>query len=145
VLKQTGLFEYLAIWAAKRARGRPFAIMAMLCTITAVASALLPNVTTVMLVAPVTLLVCDRLRIRPEGFLIALVMASNIGGTATLIGDPPNRGEDDHCCGDSGDRRGKSPVVKEPDCGQARTVSKKARPGRVPEGDEMTAAVRPGP
>ncbi|MET0914787.1 MAG: SLC13 family permease, partial [Jiangellaceae bacterium] len=90
VLKQTGLFEYLAIWAAKRARGRPFAIMAMLCTITAVASALLPNVTTVMLVAPVTLLVCDRLRIRPEGFLIALVMASNIGGTATLIGDPPN-------------------------------------------------------
>ena len=84
VLKQTGLFEYLAIWAAKRARGRPFAIMAMLCTITAVASALLPNVTTVMLVAPVTLLVCDRLRIRPEGFLIALVMASNIGGTATL-------------------------------------------------------------
>jgi Na+/H+ antiporter NhaD/arsenite permease-like protein len=90
VLKQTGLFEYLAIWAAKRARGRPFAIMAMLCTITAVASALLPNVTTVMLIAPVTLLVCDRLRIRPEGFLIALVMASNIGGTATLIGDPPN-------------------------------------------------------
>ena len=90
VLKQTGLFEYLAIWAAKRARGRPFAIMAMLCTITAVASALLPNVTTVMLVAPVTLLVCDRLRVRPEGFLIALVMASNIGGTATLIGDPPN-------------------------------------------------------
>jgi Na+/H+ antiporter NhaD/arsenite permease-like protein len=51
VLKQTGLFEFLAIWAAKRARGRPFAIMAMLCTITAVASALLPNVTTVMLVA----------------------------------------------------------------------------------------------
>jgi len=62
----------------------------MLCTITALASALLPNVTTVMLIAPVTLLVCDRLRARPEGFLIALVMASNIGGTATLIGDPPN-------------------------------------------------------
>jgi Na+/H+ antiporter NhaD/arsenite permease-like protein len=90
VLRQTGLFDYLAIWAAKRARGRPFTIMAMLCTITALASALLPNVTTVMLVAPVTLLVCDRLRVRPEGFLVALVMASNIGGTATLIGDPPN-------------------------------------------------------
>jgi len=90
VLKQTGLFEYLAIWAAKRARGRPFTIMTMLCTITAVASALLDNVTTVLLVAPVTLLVCDRLRVRPEPFLIALVMASNIGGTATLIGDPPN-------------------------------------------------------
>ena len=90
VLKQTGLFEYLAIWAAKRARGRPFAIMVMLCTITAVASALLDNVTTVLLVAPVTLLVCDRIGVRPEGFLIAEVMASNIGGTATLIGDPPN-------------------------------------------------------
>jgi Na+/H+ antiporter NhaD/arsenite permease-like protein len=90
VVKQTGLFEYLAIWAAKRARGRPFAIMAMLCTITAVASALLDNVTTVLLVAPVTLLVCDRIGVRPEGFLIAEVMASNIGGTATLIGDPPN-------------------------------------------------------
>jgi Na+/H+ antiporter NhaD/arsenite permease-like protein len=90
VLRLTGLFDYLAIWSAKRARGRPFTILAMLCTITAVASAMLPNVTTVMLVAPVTLLVCDRLRVRPEGFLIALVMASNIGGTATLIGDPPN-------------------------------------------------------
>ncbi|MGH8776087.1 MAG: SLC13 family permease [Jiangellaceae bacterium] len=90
IVKQTGLFEYLAIWAAKRARGQPFAVLAMLCTITAVASALLDNVTTVLLVAPVTLLVCDRIGVRPEGYLIAQVMASNIGGTATLIGDPPN-------------------------------------------------------
>jgi Na+/H+ antiporter NhaD/arsenite permease-like protein len=90
IVKQTGLFEYLAIWAAKRARGRPFAVLAMLCTITAVASALLDNVTTVLLVAPVTLLVCDRIGVRPEGYLIAQIIASNIGGTATLIGDPPN-------------------------------------------------------
>ena len=59
VLKQTGVFEYVAIWAAKRARGRPFATMVMLVLITAVASALLDNVTTVLLIAPVTLLVCE--------------------------------------------------------------------------------------
>jgi Na+/H+ antiporter NhaD/arsenite permease-like protein len=90
IVKQTGLFEYLAIWSAKRARGRPFAVMVMLIVITAAASALLDNVTTVLLVAPVTLLVCDRLGVTPVPFLIAEAMASNIGGTATLIGDPPN-------------------------------------------------------
>ena len=90
VLRQTGVFEYLAIWAAKRAGGRPFAVMVMLVVITAVASALLDNVTTVLLVAPVTLLVCDRLGLKPVPFLIAEAMASNIGGTATLVGDPPN-------------------------------------------------------
>lgn len=90
VVKQTGVFEYLAIWSAKRARGRPYAVMAMLVVITAVASALLDNVTTVLLIAPVTLLVCDRLGVPPVPFLIAEAMASNIGGTATLIGDPPN-------------------------------------------------------
>src|SRR5689334_7239427 len=90
VLRRTGVFEYLAIWAAKRARGRPFAVMVMLVLITAVASALLDNVTTVLLVAPVTLLVCDRLGVAPIPYLIAEAMASNIGGTATLVGDPPN-------------------------------------------------------
>ncbi len=90
VIKQTGVFEYLAIWSAKRARGRPFAVMVMLIVITAVASALLDNVTTVLLIAPVTLLVCDRLGVPPIPFLLAEAMASNIGGTATLIGDPPN-------------------------------------------------------
>ena len=90
VLKQTGVFDYLAIWAAKRTRGRPFATMVLLVVITAVASALLDNVTTVLLVAPVTLLVCDRLGLSPIPFLLAEAMASNIGGTATLIGDPPN-------------------------------------------------------
>ena len=90
VLKQTGVFDYLAIWAAKRTRGRPFATMVMLVVITAVASALLDNVTTVLLIAPVTLLICNRLALAPVPFLIAEALASNIGGTATLIGDPPN-------------------------------------------------------
>ena len=90
ILQQSGVFEFLAIWAAKRARGRPFVIMVMLVVITAVLSAFLDNVTTVLLIAPVTLLICDRLAITPVPFLIAEVMASNIGGAATLIGDPPN-------------------------------------------------------
>jgi Na+/H+ antiporter NhaD/arsenite permease-like protein len=90
VIKHTGLFDYLAIWSAKRARGRPFRILATLTTITAVASALLDNVTTVLLVAPVTFLICERLAIPAAPFLIAEALASNIGGTATLIGDPPN-------------------------------------------------------
>jgi Na+/H+ antiporter NhaD/arsenite permease-like protein len=90
VVRQTGVFEYLAIKAAKRARGRPFQLMVMLVVLTALASALLDNVTTVLLVAPVTMLVCERLGVPAIPFLIAEVMASNIGGTATLIGDPPN-------------------------------------------------------
>jgi Na+/H+ antiporter NhaD/arsenite permease-like protein len=90
ILQQSGVFEFLAIWAAKRARGRPFVIMVMLVVITAVLSAALDNVTTVLLIAPVTLLICDRLAVSPIPFLIAEVMASNIGGAATLIGDPPN-------------------------------------------------------
>jgi Na+/H+ antiporter NhaD/arsenite permease-like protein len=90
VIRQTGLFEYLAIWSAKRARGRPFTILVLLCLITAVASALLDNVTTILLVAPVTVLIAERLGAAPVPFLIAEVMASNIGGTATLVGDPPN-------------------------------------------------------
>jgi Na+/H+ antiporter NhaD/arsenite permease-like protein len=90
VLKQTGVFEYLAIWAAKRARGRPYQLMVLLVVITAVASALLDNVTTVLLIAPVTFLVCERLALPVAPYLIAEVMASNIGGAATLVGDPPN-------------------------------------------------------
>jgi Na+/H+ antiporter NhaD/arsenite permease-like protein len=90
ILRQTGLFEYLAIWTAKRAGGRPFRIMASLVVVTAFASALLDNVTTVLLVAPVTVLICERLGLRAAPFLLAEVLASNIGGTATLIGDPPN-------------------------------------------------------
>jgi Na+/H+ antiporter NhaD/arsenite permease-like protein len=90
VLRRTGVFEYVAIWAAKRAKGSPLRVMILLTLITAIASAFLDNVTTVLLIAPVTLLVCDRLGIDPVPFLIAEVMASNIGGAATLIGDPPN-------------------------------------------------------
>ena len=90
VLRQTGVFEYVAIWAAKRANGSPLRIMILLVLVTAVASALLDNVTTVLLIAPVTLLVCDRLAVDPVPFLMAEVFASNIGGAATLVGDPPN-------------------------------------------------------
>jgi Na+/H+ antiporter NhaD/arsenite permease-like protein len=90
VLKQTGAFEYLAIWATKRARGRPFRVMVILVLVTAVISAAIDNVTTVLLVAPVTLLVCERLAVPVAPYLIAEALASNIGGTATLVGDPPN-------------------------------------------------------
>ncbi len=90
VLRQTGVFEYVAIWAAKRAGGSPLRIMILLVVVTAIASALLDNVTTVLLIAPVTLLVCDRLAINAAPFLMAEAFASNIGGTATLVGDPPN-------------------------------------------------------
>ncbi|WP_326634642.1 ArsB/NhaD family transporter [Nonomuraea fuscirosea] len=90
VLKQTGVFEFLAIWAAKRARGRPYRLMVLLVVITASASALLDNVTTVLLIAPVTFLVCERLALPVAPYLIAEAMASNIGGASTLVGDPPN-------------------------------------------------------
>jgi Na+/H+ antiporter NhaD/arsenite permease-like protein len=90
VLRETGVFEYIAIWAAKRAKGSPLRIMILLVLVTAGASALLDNVTTVLLVAPVTLLVCDRLAINAAPFLMAEVFASNIGGASTLVGDPPN-------------------------------------------------------
>ena len=90
VMKRTGAFEYLAIWAAKRAKGGPFRVMVILVVVTAVASAALDNVTTVLLIAPVTFLVCDRLGVPVAPFLIAEALASNIGGTATLVGDPPN-------------------------------------------------------
>src|SRR5579875_1284936 len=90
VLRHTGVFEYVAIWAAKRANGSPLRIMILLVVVMAVGSALLDNVTTVLLIAPVTLLVCDRLAINAAPFLMAEVFSSNIGGAATLVGDPPN-------------------------------------------------------
>ncbi|MEO3859258.1 ArsB/NhaD family transporter [Acrocarpospora sp. B8E8] len=90
IIKQTGVFDYLAIWAAKKSKGRPYRLMVMLMGITAIASPILDNVTTIMLVAPVTVVVCNRLRIPAQPYLIAEVLASNIGGAATLIGDPPN-------------------------------------------------------
>lgn len=90
VVKQTGLFDFLAIWAAKRSRGSPFRLMVMLMLITAIASPILDNVTIIMLVAPVTIVVCGRLGFAAQPFLIAEVLAANIGGAATLVGDPPN-------------------------------------------------------
>jgi Na+/H+ antiporter NhaD/arsenite permease-like protein len=90
VLRQTGIFEYAAIWSVKRANGSPLRIMILLTLVMALASAVLPNVVSVLLIAPVTLLVCDRLEINPIPLLMAEVFASNIGGTATLVGDPPN-------------------------------------------------------
>ena len=90
ILRHTGVFEFAAIWAAKRANGSPVRIMILLTLVMALASALLPNVVSVLLIAPVTLLVCDRLEINPIPMLIAEVFASNIGGSATLVGDPPN-------------------------------------------------------
>lgn len=90
VLRLTGIFEFLAIWAAKHSGGRPFRLMVLLLVITAAASALLDNVTTVLLIVPVTILICQRLGLAVVPYLIAEVLAANIGGTATLVGDPPN-------------------------------------------------------
>jgi len=90
ILRETGLFQWIAVQAVKLGRGDPFCILVILSLITAITSALLDNVTIVVLVAPVTLLVAASLRVSPLPFLIAEILASNIGGTATLIGDPPN-------------------------------------------------------
>lgn len=90
IIKQTGVFEYLGIWAAQHSRARPYRLMVLLMAITAVASPVLDNVTTVLLVAPITISVCRKLGIPAAPYLIAEVLASNIGGAATLIGDPPN-------------------------------------------------------
>jgi Na+/H+ antiporter NhaD/arsenite permease-like protein len=90
IVRETGLFEVLAIWAAQRADARPFRLLALLAILTAVLSAMLDNVTTVLLMAPVTLAITKRLELNPVTFLITEALASNIGGTATLVGDPPN-------------------------------------------------------
>jgi Na+/H+ antiporter NhaD/arsenite permease-like protein len=90
ITRQSGVFEYLAIKLVKLAGGKPLAIMAVLAIFTGLASALLDNVTTVLLIVPVTYAITDRLKIPVLPFLFAEIMASNIGGTATLIGDPPN-------------------------------------------------------
>jgi Na+/H+ antiporter NhaD/arsenite permease-like protein len=90
VTRKTGIFEYLAIKAAKISRGEPLRIIAALSLVTAILSALLDNVTTVLLIVPVTFAIARQLKINPLPFLFAEIIASNIGGTATLIGDPPN-------------------------------------------------------
>lgn len=90
ITKRTGLFQYLAIKAAKFAHGDPVKIMIYLGVLTAVASGLLDNVTTILLVVPVTLVVSDTLKVNPIPFVLTEILSSNIGGAATLIGDPPN-------------------------------------------------------
>lgn len=90
LMRPTGVFEYIAIKSAKLGKGEPFRIMAIFAVVTAVLSALLDNVTTVLLITPVTLLIADALDVDPIPYLLSCAFASNIGGTATLIGDPPN-------------------------------------------------------
>jgi Na+/H+ antiporter NhaD/arsenite permease-like protein len=90
ILKRTGIFQYIAIKTAKAGKGDPWKIIAFFSIITALSSALLDNVTTILLIAPVTFVITDTLKINPIPFLITEVLAANIGGTATLIGDPPN-------------------------------------------------------
>jgi Na+/H+ antiporter NhaD/arsenite permease-like protein len=90
VIKPSGLFEYIAVKAAKLARGNPWWIMVALVIVTAVLSMLLDNVTTVLLLGPMTFMICRSLKLDPVPFFITQIIASNIGGTATLIGDPPN-------------------------------------------------------
>ena len=90
ITRKTGVFQYLAVKAVKWAKGEPVYILIALATVTAFLSAFLDNVTTVLLIVPVTFTITDRLGINPIPFLISQVLASNIGGTATLIGDPPN-------------------------------------------------------
>lgn len=90
VIKETGVFQYAAIKTAKIAKGSPIRIMLMMFVVTAAISAILDNVTTVMIIIPVIILIASELGISPIPFIITQIMASNIGGTATLIGDPPN-------------------------------------------------------
>ena len=90
ITKRSGIFQFIAVWSAKQVKASPWGILLMLSLVTAVFSALLDNVTTVLLIAPVTLLICHELDLTPYPFLFAEIFSSNIGGTATLIGDPPN-------------------------------------------------------
>lgn len=90
IVAKTGIFRWLAVESLRRAEGRPYLLLVATSVITAVVSAFLNNVTVVMLLAPITLMIADRLRISPIPFLVSQVIASNIGGAATLIGDPPN-------------------------------------------------------
>lgn len=90
VVKLSGVFEFLAIKCARLAKGDPWKIMLLFVLLTAVLSAFLDNVTTVLLIGPMTLTVCKLLDVNPIPFFMTEILASNIGGTATLIGDPPN-------------------------------------------------------
>ena len=90
IVKQTGLFQYIAIKLVKAAKGNPYRILIYLSFTTAVFSALADNVTTILILVPITILIAVELGITPLPFIISEIIASNVGGTATLIGDPPN-------------------------------------------------------
>ena len=90
IAKQSGMFQFVAIFAARTVKGNPRLLLAALAWVTALLSSLLDNVTTVLLVIPVTLLLTEQLKIKAYPFLFSQIFASNIGGTSTLIGDPPN-------------------------------------------------------
>ena len=90
ISRRSGMFQYVAIWSAQTAKASPAGILLLLQITTAVLSAFLDNVTTVLLIVPVTLAITSELDVPPYPFLFAEIFASNIGGTATLIGDPPN-------------------------------------------------------
>ncbi len=90
IAKDSGMFQYVALQATKVAKGKPIRIFLLLGLITAVFSALLDNVTTVLLMVPVTFVIANNLKLNPKPFLFSAILLSNIGGAATLIGDPPN-------------------------------------------------------
>ncbi len=90
IIERTGIFEYLALVSLRLSRGRPFRVVLVISGLTAVLSAFLDNLTTVLLIAPLVIATSARLQMRPMPLLILMILASNIGGTATLVGDPPN-------------------------------------------------------
>ena len=90
ITSETGLFNFLAIWAAKKVKARPIALLVALSALTMVCSALLDNVTTVLLTVPITFSITAQLKVDVKPYLISQILSSNVGGTATLIGDPPN-------------------------------------------------------
>ncbi len=90
ITRRTGVFEYLGLKAVRVAKGEPILILIALSTVTAMLSALLDNVTTVLLIVPIVFSITDKLNLNPMPFLISIIFSSNVGGTATLIGDPPN-------------------------------------------------------
>lgn len=90
IAKECGMFQFVAIWAAKTGKGRPMPIFILLGIITAFFSAFLDNVTTVLLMVPVTFVIANNLKIKPKPYLVGIIILSNIGGASTLIGDPPN-------------------------------------------------------
>src|SRR2546430_11703177 len=90
IMAKPGVFQWIGVEAVRRAQGRPYRVLVLTAIVTAVLSAFLDNVTTVVLLTPITFFVAQRLGTSPVPFLISQVLASNIGGTATLIGDPPN-------------------------------------------------------